>query len=125
DVSPEPISPTEPAPLNSRATSAFSPTAVVKCEQPGVDQNGQCCPYPTSQPAVPFEVAQTVTQTANFAHSQINTGFPPQGKSHFGGNQHVDLAAAADNDQCSSISSWCIPRDGSIYSGIEGFPGHL
>lgn len=127
DASPEPISPTEPASLNLRGSSAFSPTAVVKCEQSGVDQNGQCGSYPAGQSAVPFEVAQAVAQTANFTHPQINTGFAPQEKSPFGGSQHADLAAsaAANNGQCSSISSWCVPRDGSIYSNIEGFPGHL
>lgn len=130
EASPEPISPAEPAPLNFRGSSCFSPPTVIKCEQSPVNPNGQCCAYPVSQPTVPFEIAQTVTQAAEFSPPQVNTGYPQQERIPPAGvtQQHNDAAAPAVakiNGHCAPVSPWCIPRDSGIYLDIEGFPGHL
>lgn len=131
EASPEPISPTEPAPPSFRRSSFFPPTPAVKCEQSAMmAPSGPYCAYPASQPAVPFEVAQNVTQTADFTHPQINTGFPPQERISPVSvtQQNTDAVAptvAKNNGHCASISPWCIPRDSGIYSGIDDFPGHL
>ncbi|KAK2768370.1 hypothetical protein FQN54_000224 [Arachnomyces sp. PD_36] len=130
EPSPEPISPSEPAPPSFRTTSLFSPTAAVKCEQSAVSPTGQYCAFPASQSPGAFQATQSAANPTDFAHPQINGGFSAQeGMSSVGmSRQHIDAVVspvAKNNAQCAPISPWCVPRDSAIYSDIEGFSSNL